>query len=251
MNYKILFFLLFLFLNNCERSLYIDKKTIPLLKESFINKGFALVYSEELFDKKIVSKKLENRSMIIFQMNLKKDTYVKIKNISNNKVIVAQVGVNSKYPKFNNSVLSKRIADDLELDLNEPYIEIIEILENSSFIAKKTKTYDEEKKVANKAPIDDINFENLNEINVTKKISKKTDFNYYIKIADFYFKDNGLIMIDKIKTETVIKDVNIFELSKNQFRVSMGPFNNIKSLQKAFNDINILEFENIEIIKND
>ena len=31
----------------------------------------------------------------------------------------------------------------------------------------------------------------------------------------------------------------------------MGPFNNIKSLQKAFNDINILEFENIEIIKND
>ena len=55
----------------------------------------------------------------------------------------------------------------------------------------------------------------------------------------------------KIKTETVIKNVNIFELSKNQFRVSMGPFNNIKSLQKAFNDINILEFENIEIIKND
>ena len=115
------------------------KKTIPLLKESFINKGFALVYSEELFDKKIVSKKLENRSMIIFQMNLKKDTYVKIKNISNNKVVVAQVGVNSKYPKFNNSVLSKRIADDLELDLNEPYIEIIEILENSSFIAKKSQ----------------------------------------------------------------------------------------------------------------
>ena len=30
-----------------------------------------------------------------------------------------------------------------------------------------------------------------------------------------------------------------------------GPFNNINSLQKSFNDISILEFENIEIIKND
>ena len=41
------------------------------------------------------------------------------------------------------------------------------------------------------------------------------------------------------------------KLSKTQYRVFLGPFDNIYSLQKAFNDINILDFENIEIIKID
>ena len=42
----------------------------------------------------------------------------------------------------------------------------------------------------------------------------------------------------------------MLNLSKTQYRVFLGPFNNINSLQKAFNNVNILEFENIEIIKN-
>jgi len=41
------------------------------------------------------------------------------------------------------------------------------------------------------------------------------------------------------------------KLMKKKYRVYTGPFNNINSLQKSFNDISILEFENIEIIKND
>ena len=36
---------------------------------------------------------------------------------------------------------------------------------------------------------------------------------------------------------------------ENKYRVYLGPFYNINTLQKSFNDINILEFENIEIIK--
>jgi hypothetical protein len=31
----------------------------------------------------------------------------------------------------------------------------------------------------------------------------------------------------------------------------LGPFTNINSLQKSYNDISILQFENIEILKND
>ncbi len=41
------------------------------------------------------------------------------------------------------------------------------------------------------------------------------------------------------------------KINKKKYRVYAGPFNNINSLQKSFNDISILEFENIEIIKND
>ena len=37
--------------------------------------------------------------------------------------------------------------------------------------------------------------------------------------------------------------------SDTEYRVFLGPYTDIKSLQKGFNSINILQFENIEIIK--
>ena len=58
-------------------------------------------------------------------------------------------------------------------------------------------------------------------------------------------------MVDRIKKETLIKKPKIKKISNKNYRVYLGPFDNIKSLQKSYNDINILEFENIEIIKND
>ena len=58
-------------------------------------------------------------------------------------------------------------------------------------------------------------------------------------------------MINRIKVETNIKKPKLEKMSDKKYRVYLGPFDNINSLQKSFNDINILEFENIEIIKND
>ena len=58
-------------------------------------------------------------------------------------------------------------------------------------------------------------------------------------------------MIDKIKKETLVNKIGVQNLSDTRYRVFLGPFDNINSLQKAFNDINVLQFENIEIIKND
>ena len=74
---------------------------------------------------------------------------------------------------------------------------------------------------------------------------------YIIKVADFYFEDTASVMVKRITNETRIKKPKIKKISDKKYRVFLGPFNNINSLQKSFNDINILEFENIEIIKND
>ena len=60
----------------------------------------------------------------------------------------------------------------MELDENDPYIEITLIVDNSSFVAKKSKTFDEEKKVAEKAPIDGITINDLNK-SKSKKSKKK------------------------------------------------------------------------------
>ena len=252
MFYKnILFITVFLFITNCTTGTLIEHKPNVIIVNGYSNKGFALVYSEDIFKKKIINKKIDDRSLIIFQKKLKTNTKVKITNILNNKSLVGTVGKNSKYPAFNNSVLSKRIAEELNLDINQPYVEILEIIENSIFVAQKAKTYDEEKSVAVKAPVNKIS---INDLNLVKKNNKKNSnikFSYIIKVADFYFKDTALMMLNRIKAETLIKDSKIKKISDKKYRVYLGPFSDINSLQKSYNDISILEFDNIEFIKND
>ena len=79
----------------------------------------------------------------------------------------------------------------------------------------------------------------------------KKKFSYIIKIADFYFLDSASVMKKRIKKETMVNKIMIKSLSETNFRVFLGPFNDLNSLKKAFNDISLLNFENIEIIKND
>ncbi len=217
----------------------------------FINKGFSLIYNDKFYDNKVISKKIDERSLVIFQKNLKKNTIVKITNILNNKSVVGTVGSNADYPLFNNAVLSLRISDEIGLNENEPYVEILEVLEDTVFVAKRAKMFEEEKNVANKAPVNSINISDLNiaKTNTKNKLSKK--FSYEIKIADFYFNDTASLLLNRIIKETKIKEAKIKKINEKKYRVYAGPFNNINSLQKSFNDISILEFENIEIIKND
>ena len=238
-------------LNNCTATTLTKNKNSNSLDNPFINKGFSLIYNDKFYNNKIISKRIDERSLVIFQKNLKKNTVVKITNILNNKSIIGTVGSNADYPSFNNAVLSVRIAEEINLNNNEPYVEILEVLQDSVFVAKRAKTFEEEKNVAIKAPVKNISISNLNieEINTYNEINKK--FSYEIKIADFYFNDTALLLIDRIIKETKIRDLKIKKINKKKYRVFAGPFNNINSLQKSFNDISILEFENIEIIKND
>ena len=249
MPYKILTFLLFIFLNSCVTAPVEKKDNSTTPKSYFLNKGFTLVYNEELYKEKLVKGKIEDRSLTIFQKNLKKNTKVKITNLINSKYIIANVGKKVEYPYFYNSVISRRISKNLEIDELEPYVEIKELLEGSSFIAKKAKTFDEEKTASSKAPIDDVQIKDLS--NNEKKKSKVNikNFSYIIKIADFYFEKSAYQMKTRVLNETSIKKVNINKLSKNKFRVYLGTFDNLNSLKKSSNAINVLQFDTIEIIK--
>ena len=248
---KLLIICCLILLNNCTATTSTKTKNLNSLENPFINKGFSLIYNDKFYYDKVISKKIDERSLVIFQKNLKKNTIVKITNILNNKSIIGTVGSNADYPLFNNAVLSLRIADEIGLNENEPYVEILEVLEDAIFVAKRAKTFEEEKKVANKAPVNNINISDLNtkQANTKNELSKK--FSYEIKIADFYFNDTASLLVDRIVKETMIKNVKIKKINEKKYRVYAGPFNNINSLQKSFNDISILEFENIEIIKND
>ena len=252
MNYKLLLSLICLLLYSCAENTLNKTTKNNFIINKFSNSGFALIYSDNLFKNKIVDKKINQRDLIIFQKNLRRGTDVKIFNPENKKTIIAKVGKNSIYPSFNNSVISKRISDELELNMDEPYIVIEEIRSNSTFIAKKSKMFEIEKKVAGKAPVESISINDLNASNKKKNNNKKKrKFNYSIKIADFYFKKTAESMLNRVKSETSIKKVEIIKISEKNFRVYLGPYSNLKALQKAYNGVEKLGFENIIILKND
>mgnify|MGYP002035484957 FL=1 len=278
MNFKIILqLLLFMIFIGCKQLETTQKKTIKTepdtstaettLKSSdedeedsskyifdreYTNQGFALIYDENLFNKKSISKKLDNRGLFIFHTKIRKNSFVKITNPENTKTVIAQVISNKAiFSNFYNSVITKRIVDELLLDENEPYVELSLISNESTFVAKKAKTFDEEKKVAQKAPVDGITIDNLG--TVEKKELPKTsqsNFLYSIKIADFYYKDSAENMIQRIKDETKITNPVIKKLSQTKYRVLLGPFNDIKKIQESFDEIEKLNFENLKIIKD-
>jgi hypothetical protein len=277
MNYKIVIFSLYLiFITGCKqventvkKEIIIEpkfeKKEVEIKKtekekvieeddsnyifdRDYKNQGFALIYNEDLF----TDKKIDNNSLSIFHKKIKKNSFVKITNPFNDLSITAKVVSNKiEYPEFYNSVITQRIVEELSIDINEPYIDLSLISNDSTFVAKKAKTYEEEKMVAEKAPVDGIIIDNLGSVEKKDiKIIKKS-FLYSIVIADFYFKDSAENMLNRIKEETNIKNPVIKKLSQTKYRVLLGPFNDIKKLEESFNEIKPLNFENLKILKDD
>ena len=278
MNYKIIIFSLYLvFIAGCKQVENTNKKEIniePKLEKQEVeikktekekekaieeddlnyifnrdykNQGFALIYNEDLF----TGQKIDNNSLSIFHKKIKKNSFVKITNPFNDLSITAKVVSNKiEYPEFYNSVITQRIVEELSIDMNEPYINLSLISNDSTFVAKKAKTYEEEKMVAEKAPVDGIIIDNLGSVEKKDiKIIKKS-FLYSIIIADFYFKDSAENMLDRIKEETNIKNPVIKKLSQTKYRVLLGPFSDIKKLEESFNEIKPLNFENLKILKD-
>ena len=252
MNYKSILIVFFIFLLGCEQNNLKKDVVNREIMSKYKNSGFALVYDPVLKKEKKISKKIDNKSLFIFHKNLKKNSFVKITNPINQKTVIAEVISNKvRFSDFYNSVITSRIADELSLNLNEPYIDLVLISQNSIFIAKKAKTYNEEKKVAEKAPVDGIQIDNLGDVNQSKNEAKKDNiFSYSIKIADFYYKDSAKNMSDRIIDETNITNPVIKTISNTKYRVLLGPFNDIKKLEDSFNEIKSLDFENIEILKD-
>ena len=249
MKLKIIIFLAII-LTSCETT---NKKVITNKDfKNYSNDGFALIFNNDIFKKRIVSKKIDQRSLIIFNNKLKKDTDIKITNLLNEKYLIAKVGKSSKYPIFYNSVISERIATELEIDPDQPYVRVETINTNNIFVANKAKTFDEEKKVANKAPVDSISIKNISlNKDKNKEIIEKenTKFEFIIKFADLFFEDSAIMLKKRLEEEFELKDINIKKMSKNLYRVYKGPFYNLGSIKNVYNEISEVNFENIELIK--
>ena len=173
---------------------------------------------------------------------------IKIVNPENNKFIETKISKKATYPNLFNIVISQEIAKILDLDTNNPFVEVLEIKKNKTFIAKKSNMFDEEKRVAQTAPIDEIVVNNLSKANLT---DKKSDINknFFIIINDFYYSDSATNLKREIISKKTINNIFIEKINDAKYRLSVGPFKNFKSLKSVYISLNNLGFDDLNIYK--
>ena len=245
---KFKYFFLIFFLFSCVEDVKLINRNNIQVKKTFISKGFTLIYNDNLIKKKTIKKRIDGREYVILHSFLERNTYVKILNPINSKTVIAKVKYKTNYPIIYNSVITNRIAEELELNYEDPYVEIIEIRKNDTFIAKKAKTFDEEINVANKAPVTDIN---INVISIdpenTEIRSKKNE--YIINIGEYYYLDSAKIVKNRLINEANLTNVKIKKISKNKFRVYVGSYFLFNAMKDPYFAISKLGFEHLDVIK--
>ena len=101
-------------------------------KKLYSSKGFALIYEHSLFENGTIKKKINNDEIKIIHSTLNTNTYVELTNLDNSKSLKGKVTGKSDYPNLFNVLISRKVAQILELDLNDPYIEISQIKKNKT-----------------------------------------------------------------------------------------------------------------------
>ncbi len=249
MKFNLSYIYIFVFLFSCTQDMKIIKKPSKIEEPTptYFSKGFALIYDNSVYENKIVDKKLNNGQNYVLHSFLKNNILVSISNPFNSKSLTAKIRKTIGYPSIYNIVITKKMADKLELDINNPYVEVLSIRENDKFIAKEASIFDEEKKVAIKAPVTSINVNDMSASTVKIKVNKKKP-SYIIDIAEFYFLEFAETVKIRFEEEANLENIKIKKISKNKFKVYSGPHAYFNSVKDTYFSLNKLGFENLNII---
>ena len=243
---KILIFPILIYLYSCAG--YENNKALKVDNKIYhTSSGFALVYEDSLYEDKIVNKKINSNDILVLHTTLKTNTPIRITNLSNSKYIDTKIYKRANYPKIFNVVISKKVAALLELDSENPLVEIIELKKNRTFIAKEGNTFEEEKNVANKAPVDEIKMNDLIQSDTMKneKVTKKEKF--IIVISDFYYRDSAVSLKKDLSKKITLDNIYIRKINNTKYRLLVGPFENFNALKTTYISLNNLGFESLNI----
>ncbi len=245
MKYNWLLFLIFTF--SCT-----SNYTKLNIKEPYNSKGFALVYTEQDFKNKIITKKMNPELFQVSHQNLKTGTQVKIINSKSNDFIVLKNTKRIKYPDFYKILITRAVADKLNLDKDLPLVEILEIKKNKSFIAKKAKIYNEEKKISSNAPITSVKISNISKNkNELKNISENK---IYIVIATFYSKKSAIFLKQRISNKISNFDntkLSVVKKNNKEINLLSGPYKSVNLMKNDYIQLKNFGFEEMDIIINE
>ena len=244
---KFKFLIIFFLILSCDTQL----STVNL-KQPYTAKGFAYIYNDSDFKNKIIKGKLNNEILQISHQNLKTGTLIKISNPKNKESIVLKNVKRIRYPDFYKILITETVAKKLNLNSELPILEIMEIRKNKSFVAKKAKIFNEEKKIPSKAPVASVQISNISKDKV-KETKKKLD-KIYIHIATFYSKNTANVLKERIVKELINFDGNkikIRKINNKETQVISGPYTSVNLLKNDYIMIKSFGFEELDIFINE
>ena len=239
---------MFLPLINCAG--YEKKRTTSKDERIYYSSsGFALIYNDSLYKNKVINKKINNDKILLLHKSLRTNTTVRITNLKNSKSLDTKVYRKAKYPDIFNVLISKKIASILELDFENPYVEVIELKKNKIFVAKEGNTFEEERNVAEKAPVEEIEMDNIAEVQKSTEVKKEKKEKFLIIISDFYYKDSAINLKKELSSKILLKNISIKKINDTKYRLLAGPFENFNALKTTYISLNKLGFEHLNIYK--
>ena len=220
--------------------------------KTFYSKGFAYIYNEEDFEKKIIKKKLDNSILQVAHNNIKPGALIRIINLKTNDSIVLKNNKRFQYPDFYKILITEPVAKKLNLSKNLPIVEIIEVKKNKSFVAKKSKIFKEEEKIPNNAPVETVTINNISKNKQKKNLVYKD--NFYIIIAEFYSKNSASLLKKRIAQELPnfdSKKLYINSKKSNKISLISGPYNSINFMKNDYIQLTKFGFEELNISINE
>ena len=244
---KFRLFVILLLILSCSSNLNSSK-----IKKTYAAKGFAYIYNDADFNDKIIKGKMNNDIMQISHQYLRVGTLIKISNPKNKKSIVLRNKKKIKYPEFYKILITKSVAEKLDLKKDLPLIELVEVKKNKSFVAKKAKMFNEEKKVPTKAPVTSVQISNISK--AKKNNDKKNIEKIYILIGSFYSFDTAEFLKQRIIKD--LKDINnkkikIKKINEKKTQVISGPYTSVNLLKNDYIEFKSLGFEELDIFINE
>ena len=241
MRFKIIILTLILF--SCSSNYTkLDKR------EPYYSKGFAYILKEEKSKKNSPASANEHSRQKVFNKFLRPNSLVKIINPDTKDYIILKNSISGKYPDFYKVSISNSVANKLNLDKKLPLIEVLEIRKNKSFVAKKAKIFNEEKKISSNAPVTSVKISNISKNKNIKK--KKIENKIYIEIASFYSEDSAVFLKKRILSEIPNYDkkkLKIVRKSNKKINLFSGPYNSISLVKNDYTKLAEFGFEDLDI----
>ena len=193
--------------------------------------------------------------MQVAHKDLRPGSLIKIINLKTNDEIIIKNTKKINYPDFYKILITEQVAREINLTEEFPFVEVLEIKKNKSFIAKKTKIYKEEEKIHSNAPVEIVKIDNIskntNQIKLKKRLNNEK---IYIIIGDFYSKNSAKILKDRISNKLSnfnSKKLSVKMINKNKIRLLSGPYRSINLMKNDYIQLKNFGFEELDITINE
>ena len=221
-------------------------------KPAYNSTGFAYIFNDIDYKNNIIKGKLDNKKLQISILDLKVNTLVKIINPKTKDSITIKNSKKVDYPDFYKVLITQAVADKINVNNENLLVEIVELQKNKSFIAKKAKIFNEEKKISSNAPVTSVKISNISKNK--EQIKKQKKDNYYILIASFYSIRTAEFLKERIIKKIPsydIKKLKIRKKSNKESNLISGPYKTINLLKNDYIKLKKFGFEELNFITNE